>query len=40
VNKKQKDHHEGITKENEQINHLREGIKTMQIENKEMMDQI
>lgn len=40
VNKKQKDHQDAVTKEMEQISHLRENIKTMQRDNNETMKQI
>ena len=40
VNKKQKEHQDAITKENEQIAHLRANIKTMQRDNNETMKQI
>lgn len=40
VNKKQKEHQDTITKENEQIAHLRANIKTMQRDNNETMKQI
>lgn len=38
VNKKQKDHQDAITKEKEQIAHLRENIKTKQRDNEETMN--
>ena len=40
MGRKQKDHHEAITKENEEINHRQESIRHMQKDNQEMMDQI
>ena len=40
VNKKQREHKETIQKEQDQIDHLRQNIKTMQDDNKETMKQI